>query len=556
MRAALYARFSSDLQKPKSVADQIAEGKDFIAAQGWTLTGVFTDAEMSGTTMIRPGLQAVLAEIERSNIDALVFESLDRLSRDLSDTAHLFKLCTSRDVAMQTWTEGKITLLHVGMKGTMNAQFIADLVVKIRRGQRGNITRGLSAGGLTYGYEVLREFAPDGSVQGGRRGIREDQAEVVRRIFADYIAGQSPVQIARALNREGIPSFRKGLWRASSIGGHRQRKTGILHNELYIGVLSYGRTRKVKDPFTGRELNRLNPESQWKRQSAPELRIIDDATWEAAQAMKLRNGGGPKPQLRKSSSQLLSGLIVCSLCGAPYTARDGKRLVCRGYHYEEGCTNARRVRRDWIEARVLDEISASLSRRQGFAEHAQEYHRLKSAQGGARRAQHRAAVKELGDVRAKIGRLVESIASGSSATPAAVTAAITALEVREKVLTATIAELADDGVVKLEPNAHRVFADNLKDLRATLTGGTPQQQSRAREILRGLIERVEIIPVTDAEGHETFEWVLVGKLAEFLRMAVGSGPGLKPPTGWGVSLVRVEEIGQLPPPLVKLRFKA
>ena len=59
----------------------------------------------------------------------------------------------------------------------------------------------------------------------------------MRRIFREYIAGDTPRAIAARLNAEGIPPPRKYYWRASTINGHTKRRTGILQCELYIGRL-------------------------------------------------------------------------------------------------------------------------------------------------------------------------------------------------------------------------------------------------------------------------------------------------------------------------------
>jgi site-specific DNA recombinase len=57
MRAAIYARYSSDLQSASSAEDQIVICKERIAREGWTLAGVFLDEAISGASMLRPGYQ-------------------------------------------------------------------------------------------------------------------------------------------------------------------------------------------------------------------------------------------------------------------------------------------------------------------------------------------------------------------------------------------------------------------------------------------------------------------------------------------------------------------
>jgi site-specific DNA recombinase len=185
-----------------------------------------------------------------------------------------------------TLTEGEINELHIGLKGTMNALFLKDLAVKTRRGQRGRVEAGKIPGGNSYGYRIVRRLLDDGKVSTGEREIDLDQAAIIKRIFQEYADGMAPRQIAGRLNAEGIASPRGGQWNASTINGSRQRRNGILNNELYLGRITYNRQRFVKDPETGKRLSRLNPEHEWIITEVPTLRIIDDDTWGRVQQIK------------------------------------------------------------------------------------------------------------------------------------------------------------------------------------------------------------------------------------------------------------------------------
>ncbi|MFO1344698.1 MAG: recombinase family protein [Rhodocyclaceae bacterium] len=137
-----------------------------------------------------------------------------------------------------------------------------------------------------FGYDVVKRIEEDGNYAKGERSINEQEAEIVRRIFEDYTKGISPKAIANALNKEGVRAPTGGTWGASTIYGNRERGTGILNNELYIGKLIWNRLRYVKDPDTGRRISRPNPDSAVIRQDVPELRIIDQALWDRVKAMQ------------------------------------------------------------------------------------------------------------------------------------------------------------------------------------------------------------------------------------------------------------------------------
>src|SRR5262245_5765497 len=137
MRAVIYARYSSDLQRDASIADQIRLCRERLESEGWQLVASYTDAAMSGAHHLRPGYQKLLEDARNGAFDIVVAEALDRLSRDQEHVAALYKRLRFCDVMLWTLAEGEITALHVGLKGTMNSIFLKDLADKTRRGLRG-----------------------------------------------------------------------------------------------------------------------------------------------------------------------------------------------------------------------------------------------------------------------------------------------------------------------------------------------------------------------------------------------------------------------------------
>src|SRR5215472_1621023 len=127
MRAAIYARYSSDLQRDASIEDQVRLCKSRIQREGWSLSAAYTDRAQSGASRLRPGYQSLLEDALKGRFDLVLTEALDRLSRDQEDTAALYKQLTFAGVKLVTLAEGEITELHVGLKGTMNALFLKDL---------------------------------------------------------------------------------------------------------------------------------------------------------------------------------------------------------------------------------------------------------------------------------------------------------------------------------------------------------------------------------------------------------------------------------------------
>lgn len=173
-RVAIYARYSSDLQSETSIDDQIRLCRETIERDKGTVVEVFTDYAISGGSLRnRPGMQAVLAGAKSGNFDVVVAEALDRISRDQEDIAGIFKRLGHADVRIVTLSEGEISELHVGLKGTMNALFLKDLAHKTRRGQRGRVEAGRIPGGNSYGYRIVRKLLDNGAVSTGEREIDE-----------------------------------------------------------------------------------------------------------------------------------------------------------------------------------------------------------------------------------------------------------------------------------------------------------------------------------------------------------------------------------------------
>jgi len=266
MRIAIYARYSSDLQNPVSIEDQLSLCTDLMKRQFGIDKPVatYTDAAISGATMSRPGLINLLDAAEARSFDVLIAEGLDRISRSLSDIATIHELLVHYGIKIWTGHEGEVSDLHVGFKGTMNALYLRDLKEKVKRAHRSIAASGRAASSIAYGYSVVRGVLDEkGNYVNGLRKINPDQAAVIKRIFKEYAAGIPLRQIVRSLNDDGIPSPSGKLWRPNSITGEDHRYKGILHNDLYRGLLVYNRTHKIVDPRSGKRRYVVNPASEW-----------------------------------------------------------------------------------------------------------------------------------------------------------------------------------------------------------------------------------------------------------------------------------------------------
>jgi DNA invertase Pin-like site-specific DNA recombinase len=227
-RVAIYARYSSELQRERSIEDQFALCRDFAARRNWTVTVTYADRAISGASIHgRHEFQRMVEDARHHRFDVLLAEDIDRLARNQADGARLFERLAFLGVPVWTVADGETNEMHWGLKGTMSALFLKTHALKVRRGQAGRVRAGKIPGGLCYGYRVVRVTDAAGELVRGEREIVEAEAEVVRRIFRDTIAGLTAREIAAALNREGVPAPRGGSWNASTINGSKKRGNGI-----------------------------------------------------------------------------------------------------------------------------------------------------------------------------------------------------------------------------------------------------------------------------------------------------------------------------------------
>ncbi len=494
MRAVIYARYSSDLQRAASIADQIRICGERIKQMGAEISRIYTDAAISGSRLQnRPGIRSLLndARVRPRQFDLVVAEALDRLSRDQEDIAGLFKRLAHFDIRIHTLSEGDITELHVGLKGTMNALFLKDLAAKVRRGQRGRAEARRAAGGLSFGYRMVREIGSDGEIERGRREIDPAQAGIIRRIFEEYIAGRSPRAIAADLNREGVPSPRGGTWNASTINGHRQRLHGILQNPLYAGKMIYGRLTYRKDPETGTREPRVVDTDKWVHVAMPEWQIVPTDIWDRAQRMRARHSTH-RPHRSRRPRHLLSGLTRCGVCGGAYTMRSSERLGCVAHREKGTCHNNHTVLLTELESRVLGGLKERMLAPELFAEFVKEYRQVLQRLQVDKRERRAVVARQLKNVEERIKRVVDAIADGTASM--ALKAKLAELELERARLAAE--EQAGNDTVEvpdIHPNLAGLYKRRVAELERVLAQSSVERAA-ASDLLRSLIERILVYP--------------------------------------------------------------
>lgn len=359
MRAAIYARFSSDNQNPRSCADQIAHVTPWIVNQGWDVVAVYQDDAISGREIAgRVQWQRLLKDAEASPrpFDVVVMEALDRWGREffsqLDGAGRLHRAGVAlADVAGGTIDLGSLVgQIRFSIEAASSANVSQRISEHTKRGLEQRIGHVSAPGGTTpLGY-TRREYLTGARDSRGRQvrekvvyEIDEETAPIIRRIFGlRTVDGLGFKGIARTLTEAGVPSPRGGTsWPSSTI-------RAILTNPVYAGHTRRKRWQAIRDPYTGEKKMRKAGDGSGELIRDTHPAIVDQDTWDAANegVIDVYRGGSAK---RKRP---LSGLLVCGTCGGPMSIRDKRGYGCKDNLRGGPCTNQIRLKANRVEASV------------------------------------------------------------------------------------------------------------------------------------------------------------------------------------------------------------
>ncbi len=518
MRAATYARYSSNLQRPSSIEDQVRRYREAVAQRGWCETHVFDDSEIPGMVSIgRPGYQKMLKAAKAHEFDVLIVDELSRLTRRPSELFGLYE-------RLQFWGIGLVSLLEgldsiaapeaakaiIALKSYTNESEGQANAHRSRRGLEGRVLAGMHAGGAPYGYRTRAMHADrpgeppgTGRVIGYEPVIYEAEAEVVTRVFEMYADGMSPRQIAAVLNAEDVPPpgarwrDRQGVrktWSYGAIQGDRRKGLGILNNERYIGRVVWNRSTWPRDPEQdGKQVRRELPQERWVIKEVPELRIVGEELWDAVKARQQQcSRTGSRSAANWRNRRLLSGLLVCAKCGGRFVLHGANTYTCSSRQNRGAavCDCMVTVNAAAAEAAVMDELEAL------FCTNAFVDRVLQRVQGRWRdarsaRSQHGASLKalrgQLDQARAEIRNLVKAVAKGALVD--ALTEEMHAAETRRNHLLQEIAA-AEGADLPLALNVLPATVRRIvSDLPAMLAAG---QMEPVKSVLTRLVGKIEV----------------------------------------------------------------
>ena len=398
--AALYARVSSDRQDVDlSVAAQLRALRDYADKNGYIVARQYIDEAESGRIADRPQFRKMLDEASSPNApfkEILVWK-FSRFTRKREHAVAFKAMLRRRGIRVVSITEhaddtptGK---LMEAIIESVDEFYSENLAQEVSRGMREAASRGFwMTPHAPFGYR--RVLVQDGAKKRPKLELDTAAAPIVRRIFDMALKGRGTMDIAKTLNREGIPSPRGKTWPKNTIHV-------ILTNEVHTGTLVWGITAKDGAPpvrvegafpaiVTAKEYRRVN---------------------------RLLGSRSPKVihPMRASSPYVLSGLVTCGNCRRPLSAAEAKGgrytyYVCQSLLKRgSGTCDCPRLNSKRFERLIIDQIRENILTEKNTRGLVQ----LLDAEmdGMAREERERLATieTELADLKQRLERILEAI---------------------------------------------------------------------------------------------------------------------------------------------------
>lgn len=385
VRAAGYTRVSSFMQVEdgNSLDDQAARIARTVAEHGWELIEVFADPARSGRNEQRPQLARLLRAVRKNQVDVVVIDRIDRLSRNLFGLlstvqylkSHGVRLVSLRESIDFTTPWGRLVMYVLGALAEF---YVAALSEEIRLSRLQQARNGYLTGSYRFGYcngRCADCTDPNGPgycpLAGGRNRGTEGprvphpvEAAAVRLMFAWYATGEySDDDVARRLNRE-IFTLADGTevrFRTKGLPGayapqafDKDAVQGLLTNAVYAGYVTYAgsdehgnRRRKPVEWFAGKHEALVSLELFRKVQTIRQNRYHRSTT--------LANPARIYP---------LTGVLYCAAGHSPLRGISSNGGASR-YYVDRLCQqrldkaewHQPNLRADWIEQQIQDLVT-------------------------------------------------------------------------------------------------------------------------------------------------------------------------------------------------------
>lgn len=317
-RVAAYARVSSgkDAQL-HSLSTQISYYNSYIGSRGdWELAGIYADEAMTGTEEGRPEFQRLLADCRNGKIDMVITKSVTRLARNTLTLLETARELKSLEIDIYFEKENIHTM---SMDGELMLTLLASFAQEESRSASENckwrIRKMFEQGRPTTG-NMLGYRLKDGLIQ-----VVPEEAEIVRMIFTDFLAGMGRTAIAKKLTSMDIPARFGELWSRNTI-------RGILRNERYTGDLLLQKTYRLDHISKKKVINHGELPMYLIRDNHEA--IIDRKIFEQVQQELKRREQAYYRERSSPDPYPFTGMLRCGICGRRFgrkTANGGSKYA-------------------------------------------------------------------------------------------------------------------------------------------------------------------------------------------------------------------------------------
>ena len=338
MNIAAYCRVSTDkTDQLNSLEAQKEFFSEYTKRTGDTLVRLYADEGISGTKIKnRKEFLRMMSDAEHGLFDMVVVKDISRFARNTVDLLQNIRKLKALGIETQFLTANMTSMGNsefvLTIFGALAQEESANTSKRVKFGKKMNAEKG-RVPNIVYGYDkTIGDYF--------NLAINEEEAKVIRQIYHWYTEeGYGAAKIANMLNEKGLTTKRNCKWSQNAI-------CRILTNELYTGKIINGK-QEVADFLTGQRSDK--DETEWMVVERPELRIIDDRTFEkAGEILHSRHASFNMKHERQSNKYLFSTLIKCKECGWSFrrTVRTYKntyvRWVCSGHNGRgaDSCPNA------------------------------------------------------------------------------------------------------------------------------------------------------------------------------------------------------------------------
>ncbi|MEN6470931.1 MAG: recombinase family protein [Clostridiaceae bacterium] len=371
LRVAAYCRVSTDSdEQASSYEAQIEHYTAHINSHpDWTLAGIFADDGISGTnTKNRGEFNRLIDECMAGNVDMVITKSISRFARNTLDCLKYIRQLKDKGIPVFFEKEGINTM---DSKGEVLLTIMASLAQQESQSLSQNVKLGLQyryqQGEVQINCKWFLGYTKD---ENKHLVIVPEEAEVVKRIYREYLDGASVLKIARGLEADGILNGAgRGRWHTSNINQ-------ILRNEKYIGDALLQKTYTT-DFLTKKRVKNNGIVPQYYVENGHEAIIPRDIFMRVQEELVRRRAVHTSPSGKNrvfSSNHCFSNMVFCGTCGeifrrVHWNNRGKKSIVWRCISRLENTglfCNARTVLESAIEQALVTAINQTLCDKDSF----------------------------------------------------------------------------------------------------------------------------------------------------------------------------------------------